>query len=101
MILVKLGSNDQLLIETLGFEAIFAVLRHILSQCTKLYQNQAFPANRSRNQAVSPFEKNHEISLSQVKFRTDKIFSKINEKKYYYIKFVHNREPESKQMLDP
>ena len=48
--LVNLDSTDQLWIETLGIDTIFALLRHILSQYTQLYQNQPLPTNMKQNQ---------------------------------------------------
>ena len=38
-IVVKLGSNDQLWIETRGIEPSFAILRHIFSYCADIFQN--------------------------------------------------------------
>ena len=50
-ILVNLGLNGHLWIETLGIETIFAQLRHISIRRTQLYQNPLFPANMRQNQA--------------------------------------------------
>ena len=40
---VNLGSNDLLLKETLGIESIFAILKHILSQCINYTKIRHFP----------------------------------------------------------
>ena len=72
-ILVNLGSNGHLWIETLGIETIFAQLRHILIRRTQLYQNQLFPGNMRQNQAfLATVYRDQHTSLFNVAFRSSK-----------------------------
>ena len=51
MILVNSGSNDQLLIETLGIETIFCNIEAHFITVHPIIPNQPFPANMRQNQA--------------------------------------------------